>query len=137
MSEPIYTSTTFDLPPGYTMTRSIGACWGIMLNSIGLTRGLVGGFKALRAGEVPEYTQTVDHARHIAFDRMMEHARAMGGNAVLGVRFDSVKAAGGSSKGNDNNGPEIVEILAYGTAVVAESSAHHAPVGAEPPVNVN
>ena len=32
--------------------------------------------------------------------------------------------------------PEV-EILAYGTAVVAESSAHHAPVGAEPPVNVN
>lgn len=136
MSEPIYTSTTFDLPPGFTMTRSIGTCWGIMLNSIGLARGIVGGFKSLRAGEVPEYTATVDHARHIAFDRMMEHARAMGGNAVLGVRFDSVKAAGGSSDGNDN-GPEIVEILAYGTAVVAESNAHQAPAGEEPPINVN
>jgi len=136
MSEPIYTSTTFDLPPGYTMTRSIGTCWGIMLNSIGLARGVVGGFKALRAGEVPEYTATVDQARHIAFDRMMEHARAMGGNAVLGVRFDSVKAAGGKSNGQDN-GPEIVEILSYGTAVVAQSATLQPPAGEEPPTNVN
>jgi uncharacterized protein YbjQ (UPF0145 family) len=40
---------------------------------------------------------------------MVDHAVAMGANAVTGVRFDSSDIADG-----------IVEIVAYGTAVVLE-----------------
>ena len=39
-------------------------------------------------------------------ERLMEHAKSLGANAVLGVRFDS------SDMGNG-----LAEILAYGTAV--------------------
>ena len=44
---------------------------------------------------------------------MLEHARLMGANAVIGMRFDSSEI-----------GQSLTEIVAYGTGVV---------VGAEPP----
>ncbi len=100
----IPTSTTFDLP-GYTVERTLGLSWGLIVRSVGLTKGLTGGLRSLRAGEVPEFTDVVDKARHAALERLVAHARQLGGNAVLGVRFDS------SDLGNG-----MAEIVAYGTA---------------------
>jgi uncharacterized protein YbjQ (UPF0145 family) len=51
----------------------------------------------------------VDRARHTALERLIDHARQLGGNAVLGVRFDS------SDLGNG-----LAEIVAYGTAATVK-----------------
>ena len=56
-----------------------------------------------------EYTALVDSARRTALERLIEHAGRLGGNAVLGVRFDSSDIGNGLS-----------EIVAYGTAAHAE-----------------
>lgn len=103
----LYTSTTFEPPPGYRIEKSIGLCWGVLVRSIGFAKGFTGGFRSLKAGEVPQYTEVVDEARKDAVQRMMDHAAALGGNAVLGVRFDSSDVA-----------ESLAEILAYGTAAV-------------------
>jgi uncharacterized protein YbjQ (UPF0145 family) len=95
------TSTTFDLP-GYTVDRTLGMSWG-------LTKGLTGGLRALKAGEVSEFTEVVDHARRVATERLVGHAQQLGGNAVLGVRFDS------SDIGNG-----LAEVVAYGTAAIVQ-----------------
>jgi len=42
---------------------------------------------------------------------MLRHAREMGANAVVGVRYDATEVMQG-----------VTEVLCYGTAVVAESS---------------
>jgi hypothetical protein len=39
------TSTTFDLP-GYTVDRTLGMSWGLIVRSVGLTKGLTGGHGA-------------------------------------------------------------------------------------------
>jgi len=44
-----------------------------------------------------------------AMDRMVENAKLVGGNAVVGMRFDSSEI-----------GQQLTEIVAYGTAVVIE-----------------
>lgn len=75
------------------------------MRSVGLTKGLTGTVRSLKAGEVKEFTEVVDQARHTALERLIDHARQLGGNAVLGVRFDS------SDLGNG-----LAEIVAYGTA---------------------
>ena len=98
------TSTTFELP-GYTVERTLGLSWGLIVLSVGLTKGLTGTVRSLKAGEVKEFTEVVDQARHTALERLIDHARQLGGNAVLGVRFDS------SDLGNG-----LAEIVAYGTA---------------------
>jgi uncharacterized protein YbjQ (UPF0145 family) len=99
-------STTFDFP-GWRVERQIGLCWGLVVRSIGMVKGFTGSIRALKAGEVDEYTAVLDQARHHALNRLVEHAQALGANAVAGVRFDS------SEIGNN-----MSEIIAYGTAVV-------------------
>ena len=103
-------STTFEIP-GYQVDRMVGLCWGLVVRSVGIAKGLTGGLRSLKAGEVPEFTQVVDESRHHALERLMDHARGIGGNAVLGVRFDS------SDMGNG-----LAEIVAYGTAVVVNKA---------------
>ena len=102
----IPTSTTFELP-GYTVERTLGLSRGLIVRSVGLTKGFTGAMRSLRAGEVQEFSSVVDQARHTALERLIQHARDLGANAVLGVRFDS------SDLGNG-----LAEIIAYGTAAV-------------------
>lgn len=104
----LYLSTTFDVP-GHRVTRPIGLVWGTLVRSVGFGRGFVGGLKALKAGEVSQFTETVDDARRLATERLAEHARSVGANAVLGVRFDS-----------SDIGEGLAEVMAYGTAVIVE-----------------
>ena len=100
------TSTTFDLP-GYTVEQNLGLCWGLLVRSTGLAKGITGSFKSLRAGEVSQFSDVVEKARETALERLIAHAHDLGGNAVLGVRF-----------GSSNVGDGLAEVLAYGTAVV-------------------
>jgi uncharacterized protein YbjQ (UPF0145 family) len=85
---PIYTSNTFEIP-GLELEQHIGLCWGLIVISLGFGRSLAGGFRSLAAGEVTEFTQAVDEARRGALFRMIDHTKALGGNAVVGVTFDS------------------------------------------------
>ena len=48
-------------------------------------------------------------ARGDAYRLMVEHAADMGANAIIGVRYDANEVAAG-----------VTEVLAYGSAVVAE-----------------
>jgi uncharacterized protein YbjQ (UPF0145 family) len=50
-----------------------------------------------------------ERARDDAYELMLAHAREMGGNAVIGVRYDATELGAG-----------ITEVLAYGTAVRVE-----------------
>ena len=111
MTDEAMMSTTFDLP-GYRVDQTMGMCWGVLVRSVGFAKGFTGSFKALAAGEVKQYTDVVDEARKEAVERLMEHAKSLGANAVLGVRFDS------SDMGNG-----LAEILAYGTAVKVSSAS--------------
>src|ERR1700739_3242559 len=99
-------STTFDFP-GWRIDRQIGLCWGLIVRSIGFAKGLSGSLRSLKAGEVTQYTEVLEQARGHALNRLIEHAQALGANAIAGVRFDS------SEIGNN-----MSEILAYGTAAV-------------------
>jgi len=100
-------STTFELP-GLTVERHVGLCFGLIVRSVGFAKGFSGSIKSLRAGEVTEYTDVVEQARRHALERLVAHAQQLGGNAVVGIRFDSSDVGNGLS-----------EIVAYGTAVVA------------------
>jgi uncharacterized protein YbjQ (UPF0145 family) len=98
-------STTFELP-GLTIQENLGVCYGLVVRSIGMVGGVAAGFKALRRGEVSQYTRLLEDSRRHAIDRLIENASLLGADAVVGVRFDS------SEIGN-----QLTEIVAYGTAV--------------------
>jgi uncharacterized protein YbjQ (UPF0145 family) len=58
---------------------------------------------------VREYTELLAKAREEALRRMVQSARAMGANAIIGFRFATSML-----------GTSVAEIYAYGTAVVVE-----------------
>jgi uncharacterized protein YbjQ (UPF0145 family) len=106
IEQQVLVSTTFDVP-GYRIERYLGTTFGLVVRSIGIATGFTGSLRALRAGEVPEYTQLLEDSRRHAMDRLLENAKALGANGVLGMRFDSSEIGQG-----------LAEIVAYGTAVV-------------------
>jgi uncharacterized protein YbjQ (UPF0145 family) len=106
-------TTAFEFPE-YELQRTLGSCFGLVVRSMGAVRGIGASFKALAGGEVGQYTKLLEDSRRHAMDRLIDNARIMGANAIIGMRFDS------SEIGNS-----LTEIAAYGTAVV---------IGPRPPV---
>jgi uncharacterized protein YbjQ (UPF0145 family) len=98
-------STTFELP-GFEVTSNLGVVYGLVVRSIGLVGGVAAGFKALKRGEVGQQTRLLEDSRRHALDRLVENARLIEADALVGVRFDSSEVGNG-----------LTEILAYGTAV--------------------
>ncbi|KAG0352617.1 hypothetical protein BGZ54_002661 [Gamsiella multidivaricata] len=50
-------------------------------------KAVLGAFASLAGGESSTYIEMAEKARERAFLRMLEHAAAAGGNAVIGVQF--------------------------------------------------
>lgn len=95
--------------PGYKITKSIGFTWGLIVRSRGLGRNITAGLRSIVGGEIHEYTELLNQSREQALDRLKEHAKALGANAVVSVEFDSSEI-----------GQTMTELLAYGTTVVVE-----------------
>jgi uncharacterized protein YbjQ (UPF0145 family) len=104
-------TTALELP-GMTIGETLGVVYGLVVRSMGFTGGVAASFKALRRGEITQYTQLLEDSRRHAIDRMVDNARLMGADAIIAVRFDSSEI-----------GQQFTEIVAYGTAVKAHSSA--------------
>jgi uncharacterized protein YbjQ (UPF0145 family) len=101
-------TTALELP-GVRVTQNLGVVYGLVVRSMGFVGGVGASFKALRRGEVSQYTQLLEDSRRHAIDRMVENATLMGAEAVIAVRFDSSEI-----------GQQFTEIVAYGTAVKVE-----------------
>ena len=108
--ESIPVTTTFDFPE-WRVERYVGHCYGLVVRSMGAIKGIGASFKALAGGEVTQYTELLEDSRRHAIDRMIENARILGGNAIIGMRFDSSEI-----------GQSLTEIVAYGTAVIVGSN---------------
>ena len=91
---------------GHEITEDLGVVYGLVVRSMGMIGGVAAGFKALRRGEISQYTQLLEDSRRHAIDRMVDNARLMGADALIAVRFDSSEI-----------GQQFTEIVAYGTAV--------------------
>jgi uncharacterized protein YbjQ (UPF0145 family) len=98
-------STTFELP-GYDVIENLGVVYGLVVRSIGIVGGVAAGFKSLKRGEVGQYTRLLEDSRRHALDRLVDNARLIEADGLMGVRFDSSEVGNG-----------LTEILAYGTGV--------------------
>lgn len=95
--------------PGYKGVETMGFVYGLTVRSRGLGGQIGAGIRSMFGGEIKEYVKMMEQSRDEALYRMVDHARSMGANAVISVRFDS------------NDISDIMqEILAYGTAVRVE-----------------
>jgi len=101
--------TTTDNIPGKRIVKTLGLVRGNTIRARHIGRDIVAALRNLVGGEVTDYTKMMAEAREQALDRMLAEARALGANAVVGVRFATSFVMQGAA-----------ELLAYGTAVVVE-----------------
>ena len=101
-------ATTNDLP-GHRIVRHIGMVRGVTVRSRNLVSDAIGGVQSMIGGRVGAYVKLAEAARQEAYDELVAHARDMGANAILAMRYDANEIM-----------PGVTEVLAYGTAVVVE-----------------
>lgn len=97
---------------GMRVVTTIGLVYGTVTRATSMSSRVSASLKGMLGGELEEYTATLAQSREQALDRMRVHARELGANAVLGVRFATADVADGAA-----------EIVAYGTAVVVAADS--------------
>ncbi len=98
--------TTTDEIPGRRVDEVLGLVRGATIRSRHIGRDVVATLRNVTGGEIIEYTKMLAEAREEAIDRLEAEARALGANAVVGVRFQTSTVMRGAA-----------ELLCYGTAV--------------------
>ncbi|MCA9737218.1 MAG: YbjQ family protein [Gemmatimonadota bacterium] len=100
---------TIEAIPDHRVVQVLGLVRGASIRARHLGQDIVATMRNITGGELFEYTKVLAEAREEAVDRMVDEARALGANAVLGVRFQSAEVTRGAA-----------EMLCYGTAVRVE-----------------
>src|SRR6185295_12818418 len=103
--------TTTNELTGYRVIRYLGVVRGITVRSRNVFGTIGASLQSLFGGNISLYTGLAERAREEAYELMEAHAREMGANAVLAMRYDANDIAAG-----------ITEVLAYGTAAVVEEA---------------
>lgn len=103
------TTTAFSLD-GYRIVQSLGVVRGISVRSRSFVGTIGASLQTLVGGNIGLLTTLCEKTRREAFEVMLEHAQGIGGNGVIGVRYDATEIMRGVS-----------EVLCYGTAVVLEA----------------
>jgi len=91
---------------GKEIAETLGLVKGEIVQSKHAGKDLMAGLKTIVGGEIKGYTEMISDARRIATDRMIEEAKKLGADAIVGVRYGSSSVM-----------PGAAEMLAYGTAV--------------------
>lgn len=84
----------------------LGLVMGSKVRAVHVGRDIMAALKNLVGGEVKEYSELMRRVRQAALDEMVEEAKKLGANGIMGIQFSSAQVAGG-----------MAEIIAYGTAV--------------------
>jgi uncharacterized protein YbjQ (UPF0145 family) len=98
--------TTIEHIPGKEISSVLGVARGSTVRTRNVGRDFVASLKNIVGGEIEEYTQLQAEAREQALSRMLDDAKKLGADAVIGMRITTAMVARGAA-----------EILAYGTAV--------------------
>jgi uncharacterized protein YbjQ (UPF0145 family) len=103
---PTFLTTTENNLPEYRITERFGVVRGITVRSRSLFGTLGAVFQQMRGGDISLLTDLCEQTRAVAFDLAITHAKALGANALIALRYDATEIMQGVS-----------EVLCYGTAV--------------------
>ena len=100
------TTTAFALD-GFKTTKTLGVVRGVTVRSRSILGTIGASLQTLVGGNITLLTELCEKTRADAFELVLQQARSLGANAVVGLRYDATEAMDG-----------VTEVLCYGTAVV-------------------
>src|SRR5207302_5164387 len=83
-------TTAFELP-GYRVRRNLGVVRGIVVRSRSIVGTLGAGLQTMLGGNISIFSNLCEQTRSDAFELMLQHAAALGANAVIGARYDATE----------------------------------------------
>ena len=102
-------TTTLNIE-GYRIIEYRGVVRGIIVRSPTIMQGVFGQLKSIVGGKIGAFTTMCETARQQAYDLMIEHAKEVGANAILAMRYDASSV----------DRYTATEVLCYGTAVIID-----------------
>jgi uncharacterized protein YbjQ (UPF0145 family) len=99
------TTTAFTID-GHQIEQSLGVVRGITVRSRSILGTIGASLQTIVGGNITLLTELCEKTRADAFQLMLQHARAIGANGVIGIRYDATEVMQG-----------VTEVLCYGTAV--------------------
>jgi uncharacterized protein YbjQ (UPF0145 family) len=103
-SSDFLTTTSISIE-GFDVVQTFGVVRGIVVRSRSVL-GQVGiKFQTFFGGQISLLEELCEETRAEAFAKAVEHARALGANALIAVRYDATEIM-----------PGVQEVLCYGTA---------------------
>ena len=102
--------TTANSFEGYRIVRHLGVVRGLTVRSRSVIGTFGAGLQTLVGGNITLFTELAEKARSEAYELLVRHARELGANGIVAMRYDANEIAAG-----------VTEVLAYGTAVVIEA----------------
>ena len=94
---------------GYRIAAHRGVVRGITVRSRSIVGNMGAALQTLVGGNITILTDLCEKTRQDALNQMMDHARALGANGIIGLRYDATEIMQG-----------VTEVLCYGTAVMVE-----------------
>jgi len=101
--------TTIDSIPDKEVKEILGVAMGNTVRAKHIGKDIMAGLKGIVGGEIRQYTEMMSDARQESINRMINHAKELGADAIINVRFTTSMTMKGAA-----------ELLAYGTAVKLE-----------------
>ena len=108
--------SSFESVPWHEILLQLDVVYASNVSSQHVGRDLMAGLKNIVGGELTGYTELLEESRQEATQRMIDKARGLGANAIVGIRFSTSNIAQGAS-----------ELFVYGTAVVVQPVAPKLP----------
>ena len=98
--------TTTDNLPGRKIKEVLGIVFGSCVQMKHLGKDLRAAGRNIIGGESKTYTELLEEARRTSMQRMIEDAKRIGADSVVGMRYATAQTMSGAA-----------EIIAFGTAV--------------------
>ncbi len=101
-----FVTTAFTID-GFRIKQNLGLVRGIIVRSRSIFGTIGAGLQTIVGGDITLLTELCEKTRRDAYDQMVNHARHLGANGIIGMRYDTTEVMSG-----------VTEVLCYGTAVV-------------------
>jgi uncharacterized protein YbjQ (UPF0145 family) len=98
--------STTDEIAGKEITGVLGLVRGNTIRARHVGKDIMAGLKNIVGGEITDYTKMMAESREQSIDRMIEEAKNLGADAIVGIRFTTSSVMQGAA-----------ELMVYGTAV--------------------